>query len=599
MRLNLLLFPFPVLLVAGTMVGGGRSVFPATTPTAGLILPERPPFSPVATSSFIDYFKQSQGATTASLLATTATLMVVEGMSTATAPTTIPLWLAGPTTGSVLGIPLPLSLEQCVAIGLEFNFGLQNSRRDVRIAASQYRQEQFEFVPFLDIFSGYSYADSKTGIRDGSGLEQTRMHDLNVGVQVRQNFPTGGDLTIRQQLDRRRLWEQRRVETVDPVTGRVSVSHPSERTYDWENSLDIRARQPLLRGGGLTVGMASLRLARIAQIQSEITNHIRRRDLANSIIRSYLVILQRQLDARVSLDAIREKKRFYDETIVKHELGEIAESEIWRAKIQWLQEQQRSRQLQQSFLDSLDSLLLLMGLPLETPLRLEEFTGQISDLAVLGLTDPDACVREGLARRPEILAADLAIRRAQIDVEVAKNGLLPYLDLEARYGDDEQGPHLRDVRDLDRSRTWSLGTLFDWPFPNMANRQALTRAKLRLEKALTDRQSLERDITEEIRRLHRALLSNEERVKILAETVALAERSLQLENARFYYGENTSTEVRQAQDDLFQARTDYNNAKLRYQSDLASLYRALGRPLYSEDLELSDLTSPTAHVLNE
>ncbi|MCX8037446.1 MAG: TolC family protein [Candidatus Sumerlaeia bacterium] len=597
MRLNLFLFPLPIVLAAGIIVGSEMPGFPATT-SPSLLLPERPPASAALTSSFIDYFKQAQGATTSSLLATTATMMVVEGMSTATVATTIPLWLAGPTTGSVLGIPLPLSLEQCVAIGLEFNFGLQNSRRDVLIAASQYRQEQFEFVPFLDIFSGYSYADSKTGIREGSGLEQTRLHDLNVGVQVRQNFPTGGDLTIRQQLDRRRLWEQRRVETVDPLTGRVSVSHPSDRTYDWENSLDITARQPLLRGGGLTVGMASLRLARIAQIQSEITNSIRRRDVANNIIRSYLVILQRQLDARVSLDAIREKKRFYDETIVKHELGEIAESEIWRAKIQWLQEQQRSRQLQQSFLDSLDSLLLLMGLPLETPLRLEEFTGQISDLTALGLTDPEACVREGLARRPEILSADLAIRRAQVDVEVAKNGLLPYLDLEARYTDDEQGPHLRDVRDLDRSRRWSVGALFDWPFPNMANRQAMTRAKLRLEKALTDRQSLERDITEEIRRLHRALLSNEERVKILAETVALAERSLQLENARFYYGENTSTEVRQAQDDLFQARTDYNNAKLRYQSDLASLYRAMGRPLYNEDLELS-LIPPQNHAMNE
>jgi len=558
------------------------AALPAETATSAGAIQELA-LPPAADQTFLEFLKHAQ-ATTTSPLASTATVALVEGMSTSTVPTTVPAWLAGPTTGAVEGIPLPLSLENCVQVALRHNFGLQNSRRDVEIAGSLYRQEVFEFVPFVDIFSGYTYADSKTGLREGSGVEQTRSHDVNVGVRAKQQFPTGGDISINQTLDRTRLSEQARVET---VTGRViHVTHPSERESEWANSLDVTARQPLLQGGGLSVGMASLRLARLGQIEAELNDQVRRRDLVLSVIRAYFLILQRQLDARVSLDAIREKRRFYDETIVKHELGEIAESEIWRAKIQWLQEQQRSRQLQQSFLDSLDSLLVLMGMPLDTSYRLREFTGQATDLSTLHLTDPDSCVHEALANRPEIVLSETALRRARINLDVARNGTLPFLDLEAGYGDKEKGTHLRSVRDLDERRTWSLGALFDFPFPNMANREALRRARLRLEKAETDRKSLERDITEEVRRLHRALLANRTRVEILAETVALAERSLQLENARFYYGENTSTEVRQAQDDLFQARTDYNNALLRYQSDLASLFRSVGRPLYEEPAAL-------------
>jgi outer membrane protein TolC len=557
---------------------------PVTSSTAQSVTQNREPVSHTD-RTFLEFLKHLQETSTSPLIST-ATVALIEGMSTATAATTIPAWLAGPTTGTVEGTSLPLSLDACVSLALRHNFGLQNSRRDVAIAASSYRQEVFEFVPFVDLFSGYTYADSKTGLRDGSGLEQTRSHDVNVGMQAKQNFPTGGDLSIRQQVDRTRTTEQARVERVDPVTGRVTdVSHPSATNSEWSNSLDVTARQPLLRGGGLAVGMANLRLARLGQIEANLGDQIKRRDLVLSVIRAYFTILQRQLDARVSLDAIREKKRFYDETVTKHELGEIAESEIWRAKIQWLQEQQRSRQLQQSFLDSLDSLLILMGMPLETSYRLREFTGQVTDLPALGLTDPESCVREALANRPDVVLAEVALRRARINVETARNGTLPFLDIEASYGDKEAGTHLRDVRDPDERRTWSLGALFDIPFPNVANREALKRARLRLEKAETDRKSLERDITEEVRRLHRALLANRARVDILAETVALAERSLQLENARFYYGENTSTEVRQAQDDLFQARTDYNNAMLRYQSDLANLYRAIGRRLYQEQPE--------------
>jgi outer membrane protein TolC len=481
-----------------------------------------------------------------------------------------------------MGIPLPLTLDNCVQLALQRNFDLMNSQRDVLIAGSQYRQEEYEFVPFVDLFSGYTYTDSKTGLREGSGLEQTRANDANVGFRAGQKFPTGGDLSFGETLDYTRTWARSRIETVDSVTGRTHVAHETVTGHDWENALDATLRQPVLRGGGLGVGMANLRIARLGHIQAEISDRIRRRDIVLSVIRAYFLILQAQLDARVSLDAIREKQRFYEESKIKHDLGEIAESEIWRAEIPWLQEQQRSRQLQQTFQDSLDSLLLVMGLPIETPLRLREFTGAITELNDLGLRESESCVHEALANRLEILLADLAIRRARIDVELAKNGTLPFLDLEANYEDKESGPHLRNVRDPDASRKWSIGALFDIPFPNMANREALKRARLRLEKAQTDRESLDRDITEEVRHLHRGLLSNRERVTILSQTVALAERSLMLENARFYYGENTSTEVRQAQDDLFQARTDYNNAKLRYQSDLASLYRAIGRPLCRE-----------------
>jgi OMF family outer membrane factor len=267
---------------------------------------------------------------------------------------------------------------------------------------------------------------------------------------------------------------------------------------------------------------------------------------------------------------------------MKFDLGEIAESEVWRAEIQLLQEQQNAQQVKQRFLDSQDTLLVLMGLELETPIRLREFSAGAFDLPELGLGEQETCVREALANRPELLRADISVRQAQINVEVAKNGILPFLDLEGTYSDSEAGRHLSDVNDLNDSRRWSFGALFDLPLPNMANREALRRAKIRLEQAQISRRSLERDINQEVRQFYRALETNRVRVEILKRNVELGERSLQMENARFFWGENTSLDVRNAQDDLFAARRRYNNARLSYHSDLASLYRAIGRQLYRE-----------------
>ena len=577
--------PFTLTLLAAGLFGTPAPAEPVSSAPGAVGATGQEQILPDPNETFLDFLRQAEEAATQTV-ATSPTVTLADGTTTAAAPTTrtIPAWLSGPTTGTVMGLPLPLGLDDCVNLALKHSFTLQSSERDVKIASSTYRQEVFEFVPFVDIFSGYRFTDSKTGIRTGSGLERTRQHDVNVGVQVQQNLPTGGDLSIRDEVNRTRTWERYRVETVDPITGRVTdVSRDYFVSHEYGNTFDVTARQPLLRGGGLRVGMANLRLARIGQIQSALTDGIRRRDLVLSVIRTYFLILGAQLDAEVSLRAVDVRREFYEYTLdlyrVEHSL---AEYQTGSAKIQWLNEQQRLRALQAQFLDSLDALLVLMGLPLETPLRLSEFTGQVPELSDLGLPDQETGVREALANRPELVLADLDMRRARINVDVARNATWPFLDLEASYGDTERGPHFSDVRDIDNRRTWSIGTLFDLPLPNVGNREALRRARLRLEKTEIAQESLERDISEEVRNLYRSLLANRDRIDILGEQKALADRTLEVETGRFREGESTIIQVRQAQDDAVQASTGYNNALLRYLADLASLYRAVGRSLYHE-----------------
>jgi outer membrane protein TolC len=66
---------------------------------------------------------------------------------------------------------------------------------------------------------------------------------------------------------------------------------------------------------------------------------------------------------------------------------------------------------------------------------------------------------------------------------------------------------------------------------------------------------------------------------LLKKNVEQARRSLELINGKFEVGFATVTEVRLAQDDLFNAETRYSDAILNYQIQVARLYVALGRPL--------------------
>lgn len=574
-------------LAAGTLPASGASVPPVVPP------PEPPTVETLATSreqalpplagsdkTYLEFLRRVE-ATTSPVVETKTPATLVEGPGPSPQATTLPAWLIGPTTGSVMGRPLPLSLKDCVDLALQYNFGLQQSERDLLITRSSYRQERYEFVPFVDLISGYTYADSKTGLREGSGLERTKTHSFEMGVRARQNLPTGGDISVSNMFERSRTWSRTRIETVDPLTGRVTdISRYHDVAYDSANTLDFLARQPLLRGGGFKVGLANLRLARLANIQSELRDQIRRRDLVLSVIRSYFLILQRQLDAEVSVESLYEREDFHERTRELARLGEIAPSETSRTQILLLDEEVNLRQREQNYFDSIDRMLILMGLALDTPMRLRKITARVTSLEELGLADPATCVREALANRPEFIQADIDIRQAKIGLEVAKNGTLPFLDIEARYFDAERGRHLRQVNSLDDSRSWSFGALFDLPFPNMAQREALKRAKIRLEQSEIARQSLERDIIEEVRGLVRSLNINGGRIVILEKRVDIAERNLLAQRLLLEEGESSFLDVRQTLDEFSEARRAYNNAVLFYQSDLAGLHSAIGWPLF-------------------
>ncbi len=75
------------------------------------------------------------------------------------------------------------------------------------------------------------------------------------------------------------------------------------------------------------------------------------------------------------------------------------------------------------------------------------------------------------------------------------------------------------------------------------------------------------------------MLTTEARLTVLRKQVEQARRNLELIKGSFEVGFATVTEVRLAQDDLFNTETSYKNALLGYQVSIAELYVAMGMPL--------------------
>ncbi|MEQ8820152.1 MAG: TolC family protein [Sumerlaeia bacterium] len=462
-----------------------------------------------------------------------------------------------------------MALPDLVAVALRNNFDLINSRRSVQIARSSELSALANFIPFVDLFADARIAESRRdnilrATRQGTTTQDTTVDSQEAGIEMRQNFTSGGALTF--------TGVERRVGT------RIDSGNGTSSGSEYIGDAGVNFVQPLLRGGGFEVGTADLRSARLSEANQEISDMLTRREVVLSVVREYFGILQTKQALEVSRDAIRERYNFLEETRIKYETGRVAESEILRAEIQFLQEVEQAINRQQALADARERLLILVGLPLETPISLIDVTPMLRDRGRFEIPGTREAVAMALNNRMELIQADIGIAQSEISQTLARNDRLPRLDFDASFGRSDNDDTFRDANQFD-DQDWDAGLTFRVPLQNIQRREAHRRATLRLEQDLTNRLELERRLTREALTATRDVLSTEANLTILRKTVEQARRSLELINASFKAGFSTITEVRLTQDDLFQAETRYNNALLNYQVAVAELYVALGLAL--------------------
>jgi len=497
---------------------------------------------------------------------------------------TVPLLRGDVATSDVVFADVPtntryslLGLSDLVGIALESNFDLVNSARGLEIAASETTGAEAFFLPFVDaVGSGrlsYNRDESvpAVGPQSGTTTRSTLTDTVSAGLEARQNLPTGGSLTADV--------------TESKTRTRTSDGLGDGKGTGYDADANARLTQPLLRGSGLLtgdgteIGTADLRASRLSELDTILGNRLSQRNTVRQVIRQYFTVLQIKQQLLVSRDAIQERYRFLDETRVKYEVGRVAESEILRAQIQFLQEVETAINRQQQLDDAREDLLILLGLPLETPISLVDLTPMLRDRGRFEIPDLEEALSLGMTNRVELMRSDLAVQQSEISQRVARNETLPDLDFDTGYGRRDDGRFFGDANEFDDSE-FDAGMTLRIPLQNVQRREAHRRANLRLEQSKTDRESLRRDLTQEIRAAHRQVLTTEARLTVLRKQVEQARRNLELINGSFEVGFTTVTEVRLAQDDLFNAETAYSNAVLSYQIGIADLYVAMGLPLY-------------------
>ena len=207
----------------------------------------------------------------------------------------------------------------------------------------------------------------------------------------------------------------------------------------------------------------------------------------------------------------------------------------------------------------------LLGLPLETRVEL--------DPAVPASFDQrprDEYVRAAWVARPEILAAEEAVRKARAGVTAAKSTYIPDITGYARYSYQDGLPFL--VRNFG-----TFGFHLTWDVFDFGKRRAtVLEREAELAQAEENLKRLKEEVAVAIERSYNKLERTRNLVRVATQVVKLRQEGERLAQNQLVQGVILASERRQATAASYQAQAGFLQASLGYALAWAELEQAIG-----------------------
>ncbi len=310
----------------------------------------------------------------------------------------------------------------------------------------------------------------------------------------------------------------------------------------------------------------------VAKARAEVAT----RGLLVTVVKAYygLVVAQRKYGTEQM--AAEEAKRFLDISQKLEKGGEVAHSDVIKARIQYEQQQ---RDLQEARLEMEKSRLEL------AVLLFADFNENFNIVDDLQMPQPLPQFSEAQAmatrKNPDLRAAVASVQAANHEVTSAWGNLVPSATVDYFYGIDAShyATHQVDpatgllINNLGSSVVASLQVpLWHWG----ANISKVKQADLRRNQAKVELSFAQRQLLSNLHSFYGEAETARTQLESLQLSAELAAEGLRLTTLRYQAGESTVLEVVDAQNTLTQARNAYADGQARYRTALATLQTVTG-----------------------
>jgi outer membrane protein len=371
------------------------------------------------------------------------------------------------------------------------------------------------------------------------------------------------------------------------------------------STLNFQLTQPLLRNGWFAANRAPLVIARRNLQQSraafvaEVNNNILQ------AVNQYWAVVQARGNLEVAQGSMAAAESTYKRDKRALELGALPPLDIYRSESQVASRRVLVIQSEYALRQAEDALRLTIGAdqdPYFQALDLD-LTERPEPGDELRAIDAASALQTALTKRPEFEAAQAALARDETQIRLARNHLLPQLDLLALYASNGVGGRTGiDTIGQPLSSSW-LNQMFGFGYPTYEAQLTLSlplknrAAKAEMGSALVSRRSdlynqrfireqVTLDVTNAVHQLEQAKLS----VAAGKEALDLAQKTMAAEQRKYELGSGTIFFVLEAQTELASAQQSLLQSEVGYQMALASVDHATGELLQPYNVQIAELT---------
>ena len=430
---------------------------------------------------------------------------------------------------------LELTLDETIGLALQNNRSLLDARLARTLQAFA-----------LDV-AGDRYRPTAS-IGPTARAQGERAAEADVAVEAGLRVPTGGRFTLR--------WSR-------PLAGEAGID--SSGTYS------LGFTQPLLKGFGVAIDTAPLRIARLSEEINELAFRQAIADVVVSTIRSWraLVRARRQLQiSEASLARAREQAEVNRKLI---EAGQMAAREILQSEADIAERELGLERTRNAVTVANFVLIDILDLDTATVIRpVERPTGRRP------APDLEESIETALSHSPGYARAVLEKEIAAIDLDVAENDMLWDLSLETEVS-----------RGVDAGRSeYAAGLRLTVPLWDRSPELGLTKARGDVQRAERGVAEQRQSIGIAVRQSVNDVLAGQRRTELARRARALAEEKLEIERSKLGLGLSSTFQLTRFEDDLVRTQNAEVDAVVDYENALTALNQTLGTTLETWDIRV-------------
>ncbi len=457
-----------------------------------------------------------------------------------------------------------ISLEQALVSALERNLDLRVESHAplLREADLTLARSRFDPVGFWRLSRQRSIQQGSSQLAGGNTVQQI-VDQMRTGVRKTGLLGTSYDVA---------------------VGGRRTASNSSfaNQRVQYATDVTLTVTQPLLRNLGFAVNRTDIEVAETGLDQAYYTFQNVAIDVVTRTEKAYWDLVFARENQEIQADSLRLAEESLQITRLKLDVGTASTIDVLDSQSDVAEARRVLIQADNQVKDAEDQLKGLVrpsdmgwlwNVTLVPTSLLPLDAGRVRAPGI----DLFQSIDHALTYRPDLLSLRLGVSRQGLEVQRAKNQLLPKVDVEGSVtwnGLEDSFEEAMDTTTTADFYDWQVALAVEIPFGNRAAMARYQQALVGLRQASDQVERAERAAVLEVRAAVREVDSKLAEINAAKEAKGFARAKWEAERTRYQSGERTAFEVNEFRNDYIRARFNEVRAFTEYFKALADLKKS-------------------------